>query len=65
MERVKSLSAALRALVVDGTLVLPIEQLASYSTTYYRTLAPERAKGLRLSVRQDVSAGTITITRTA
>lgn len=65
MERVKSLSAVLRALCVDEFVTLPIEQLASFSTTYYRTLAPERAKGMRLSVRQDLSAGTITVTRTA
>ena len=65
MERVKSLSAVLRALGVGEDTTLPIEQLSSYSTIYYRTLAPERAKGMRLSVRQDLSAGTFTVTRTA
>lgn len=65
MERIKPLAATFRAMKVGDVVTLPICQLASYSTTYYRTLAPERSQGFMLSVRQDVEKGVINVTRTA
>lgn len=65
MERVKNISSTFRALKVGECVELPIDQLPSYSTTYYRTLAPDRAKGFRLSVKTLVEEGKIVVTRKA
>lgn len=65
MEKVKNISSTFRALKVGECVELPIDQLPSYSTTYYRTLAPDRAKGFRLSVKTLVEEGKIVVTRKA
>lgn len=59
----KPIVATLRAMKVGKKEVFPIEQYNSINSLMYRTLMPERCKGVRWSIKADKESSTVTVTR--
>jgi len=59
----KSIAPVLRTMAVGQKETFPLARITSVRNVIYSNLMPERMKGFRWSVRSDVEAGQLTVTR--